>query len=220
SLSYIWGRDGLPFITENVFIPVDEPGGTNIHSQLSFIRTHIIGADLATSLAGIGLWAEAAAFLPEHDAIMTNDLSAFYPFSPVPVVMDTVILEKTKPYIKYIIGGDYIFADGSYLNVQYLHGFIHERGNEELNDYFFMRYEKSFFSDKLKIAPVGGAFIVTDWSNIGDNYAIAYIPQIAYKATDDAEISCSAVIFDGKGSNLFANMQDYNMFIFKLKYNF
>jgi len=54
SLSYVWGRDGLPFATRNTFIPVDAFGGTNINSQLSFARTHIIGADLATSIAGIG----------------------------------------------------------------------------------------------------------------------------------------------------------------------
>ena len=72
------------FATRNTFIPVDAMGGTNINSQLSFARTHIIGADLATSIAGIGFWAEAAAFIPEKDVIMTNDLSAFYPLSPVP----------------------------------------------------------------------------------------------------------------------------------------
>jgi len=220
SLSYVWGRDGLPFSTKNTFIPVDTLGGLKINSQLSFIRTHIIGADLATSIAGIGFWAEAAAFIPEKDVIMTNDLSAMYPMSPVPVTMDTTLIKKTEPYVKFIVGGDYNFRDGSYLNVQYLHGFINEMGNKNLNDYFFMRYEKKFFNEKLKIAPIGGAFIITDWKNIKDNYAIAYMPQVIYKATDDIEITLSSAIFDGKGDNLFANLKDYNMFLFKLKYDF
>lgn len=220
SLSYVWGYDGLPFSTRNTFIPVDITGGTSIHSQLSFARTHIIGADLATSIAGVGFWAEAAAFIPDNDVIMTNDLSAFYPQSPVPVTQDSLVLDKTKPYIKFVIGGDYNFSDGSYLNVQYLHGFIHERGNENLNDYFFLRYEKTILNNKLKIAPIGGGFIVTNWDNIKDNYALVYMPEIAYKATDNAEITISTVIFDGKGDNLFANLKDYNMLMFKLKYSF
>ena len=220
SLSYVWGRDGLPFAIKNTFIPVDTLGGININSQLSYARTHIIGADLATSIAGVGFWAEAAAFIPEKNVIMTNDLSALYPLSPVPVTIDTTLLEKTKPYIKFVVGGDYNFSDGSYLNIQYLHGFIHERGNENLSDYFFIRYEKKFFDEKLKIAPISGAFIVTHWDKIKDNYAIAYIPQITYKATDDVEITLSAAIFDGKGDNIFANLKDYNMFMFKLKYSF
>jgi len=220
SLSYVWGRDGLPTAIRNIFIPVDTMGGIKINSQLEFTRNHIIGADLATSIAGIGFWAEAALFMPEKDVIMTNDLSAFYPMSPVSVTIDTTILDKKEPYIKFVVGGDYNFKDGSYLNFQYMHGFIHEKGNDNLKDYFFIRYDKKFFNEKLKIAPLGGAFIVTDWNNIKDNYAIAYMPQILYKASDDIEITLSTAIFDGKGDNLFAKLKDYNMFMFKLKYNF
>jgi len=220
SLSYVWGRDGLPTAIRNIFIPVDTMGGIKINSQLEFTRNHIIGADLATSIAGIGFWAEAALFMPEKDVIMTNDLSAFYPMSPVSVTIDTTILDKKEPYIKFVVGGDYNFKDGSYLNFQYMHGFIHEKGNDNLKDYFFISYDKKFFNEKLKIAPLGGAFIVTDWNNIKDNYAIAYIPQILYKASDDIEITLSTAIFDGKGDNLFAKLKDYNMFMFKLKYNF
>jgi len=220
SLSYVWGRDGLPFATRNTFIPVDALGGTNINSQLSFARTHIIGADLSTSIGGIGFWAEAAAFISEKNVIMSNDLSAFYPMSPVPVIQDSLILAKSKPYIKFVVGGDYNFADGSYLNIQYMHGFIHERGNENLNDYFFLRYDKKFFNEKLKVAPIGGGFIVTDWNNLKDNYALVYMPEVSYKATINSEITLSTVIFDGKGDNLFANLKDYNMLMFKMKYSF
>lgn len=220
SLSYVWGRDGFPFSTRNTFIPVDTVGGINVNSQLSFPRTHIICADLATSIAGIGFWAEAAAFISEKNIVMTNDLSALYPLSPVPVTQDTMLLDKTKPYIKFVFGGDYNFKDGSYLNFQYLHGFIHERGNDNLNDYFFLRYEKKFFNEKLKIAPISGGFIVTNWEDIENNYALIFAPEIVYQATDNTEISLGAVIFDGKGSNMFANLKDYNMFMFKLKYSF
>jgi hypothetical protein len=220
SLSYVWGYDGLPFATKNTFIPVDTLGGININSQLSYARTHIIGADLVTSIAGFGVWAEAAAFIPGKDVIMTNDLSAFYPMSPVPVTHDSLVLDNTKPYIKFVVGGDYFFSDGSYLNVQYLHGFIHERARENLNDYLFLRYEKTFLNNKLKITPIGGGFIVTDWDNIKDNYALAYMPEIVYKATINSEITLATVIFDGKGDNLFSNLKDYNMFMFKMKYSF
>jgi hypothetical protein len=220
SFSYVWGFDGLPFATKNTFIPVDALGGINIHSQLSYARTHIIGADLVTSIAGFGVWAEAAVFIPEKDVMMTNDLSALYPTSPVPVTQDSLILDKSKPYIKFVVGGDYFFSDGSYLNVQYLHGFIHERARENLNDYFFLRYEKTFLNDKLKITPIGGGFIVTDWNNMKDNYALVYMPEIAYKATTNSEITLSTTIFDGKGDNLFSNLKDYNMFMCKLKYSF
>lgn len=220
SLSYVWGYDGLPVVNRNTFMPVDMLGGININSQLSYARTHIIGADLAASISGIGIWAEAAAFISKKDVVMTNDLTAFYPLSPVPVTTDTTILDKKEPYIKFVVGGDYNFSDGSYLNFQYLHGFIHERGKENLNDYFFMRYEKKFFNEKLNISPLSGAFIVTDWNKIENNYAFVYLPQVLYKATDDIGITLSAAIFEGKGQNFFAGLKDYDMLMFKIKYNF
>ena len=219
SLSYVWGRDGMPISTYNTFTPVDAMGGISIFSQLSFYRTHIFGADMAGSIGGVGVWAEAAAFLPKNEVIMTNNLSALYPMSPVPVTQDTTVLEK-KIYTKFILGADYNFANGAYLNFQYMHGFINERGKEALNDYFFVRLEKKFFEDKLKIAPVGGGFIVSDWSDVGNNYALIYIPEISYMATDNAEITLSAALFNGKGDNMFASMKDYNMMMFKLKYSF
>ena len=220
SLSYVWGYDGLPFITKNTLIPVDAFGGTSITSQLSYARNHILGADLATSIAGVGFWAEAAVFVADKDIVMTTDLTAFYPQSPVPVTQDSLVLDTSKPYLKFVVGGDYFFADGSYLNVQYVHGFFHERASDPLNDYFFLRYEKSFFNEKLTVTPIGGGFIVTDWTDINENHAVVYKPEVMYKATVNSEITLSYAIFGGKGDNLFAGLKDYNMLMFKLKYNF
>jgi hypothetical protein len=219
SLSYVWGRDGMPISTYNTFNPVDAMGGISINSDLSFYRTHIFGVDMASSVGGVGVWAEAAAFLPESEVVMTNDLSAMYSLPLGSVVQDSVILEK-EVYVKFVLGADYNFSDGSYLNFQYMHGFINERGTDALNDYFFVRYEKKFFDDKLKIAPIGGGFIVSDWDDIGNNYAIVYVPEISYMATDNAEIIINAAIFDGKGDNIFSGLKDYNMMMFKLKYSF
>lgn len=219
SLSYVWGYDGMLFATYNTFVPVDAVGGININSQLSFNRTHIFGADIAGSIGGVGVWAEAAAFLPKNEVIMTNDLSAFYPESPIPVTKDSVVLEN-EMYLKFVIGADYNFVNGIYLNVQYLHGFMNERGTDNLNDYFFVQLDKKFFDDKLKIAPLAGGFIVSDWDDTENNYAIVYMPSISYMATDNAEITLSTALFDGKGDNMFANLSDYNMMMFKLKYSF
>lgn len=214
SLSYVYGRDGLPLANKNTFTPVDTMGGVNINSQLIFPRTHIIGADLAGSIGSIGIWAEAAAFIPEDKITMFNDLTGF----GMPL-MDTVILND-EPYFKFVIGADYTFGDGSYLNFQYLHGFIHERGVDALNDYFMFAYEKKIFDEKLKITPIGGGFIVSDWDDIENNYAMIFAPQISYQATDNAEITIGAFILDGKGSNIFASVKDFDEVFFKVKYSF
>ncbi len=212
SLSYIWGRDGFPMGTRNTCTPVDAMGGIDVKTELSFFRTHIFGADFAGSIKGVGVWAEAAVFLPENEVVMTNE----YPGLPSE---DITVLDK-EAYVKFVLGADYNFANGGYFNCQYIHGFINERGTDDIDDYFFVRYEKKFFDDKLKVIPLAGGYIVSDWDDVKNNYAIVYNPNISYMATDNAEITLGVAFFEGKGDNMFANMTDYNMALFKLKYSF
>ena len=219
SLSYVYNRDGLPVTNYNTFIPVDTIGGVTIQSQAFYPRQHIFGADLAGAIGSVGVWAEAAMFLPEEEVVMSNNLSLLYPQSPEPVIVDTVVLEK-KPYVKFVVGADYTFGDGSYFNFQYLHGFIHERGAKNLNDYFMMGYEKKFFAEKLKIVPLAGGFVVADWDDIQNNYAIIYAPTVSYYPNDNTEINIGIRILDGKGDNTFAKVTDKDEFVFSLKYNF
>ena len=219
SLSYVYGRDGLPLANYNTFTPVDTLGGVNIKTSMFFPRMHIIGADLAGSIGSIGIWAEGAAFIPDEAITMSTDLSAFYPMSPVPVIQDTIILED-KPYFKFVIGTDYTFGDGSYLNFQYLHGFIHERGKDAINDYFMAGFEKKFFDEQLKLTPLAGGFIVADWEDIKNNYAFIYAPMVSYYPNDNAEINFGVRLLEGKGNNMFASVKDKDEFFFKLKYSF
>lgn len=220
SFSYFWGYDGLPYASFNTLSPAGFSGETDLRTQLSYYRTHIFGADLAGSLAGIGIWAEAALFKPNRDVVMTSDLSALYAQPPLSVILDSTLLQKSNPWLKFVLGADYHFKDGSYLNLQYMHGFVHERGIAGLNDYFFIRFEMKFFGEKLKISPLSGGFAIDDWHAIKENYAIAYMPEINYKINENTEIMLSAVILDGKGKNLFAGLKNTDSFICRFKYSF
>jgi hypothetical protein len=214
SLSYVWGYHGLPVPLHNNITFVNEIGGVHVHSTEGFSRQHIFGADLAGSVGSVGVWAEAAAFLPENSITMTNELNGI-PFSE----LDSIILKK-EVFVKYLVGFDYTFREGSYFNFQYLHGFVNELGQGNLNDYFVLAYEKSFLEDKLQINPITGAFIVSDWKNVVDNYAIAWVPSIAYRPVLNAEIQLGAYVYAGKGANLFVNLVNYDMVFFKVTFSF
>ncbi len=215
SLSYVWGRDGFPTPGYTTITQGENTGGLNIDVNSIFFRQSIFGADMATSIGGIGFWAEAAAFLPQDEVVMTTDLTAVIPG----LTMDSVVLKK-EVFVKFVVGGDYNFANGMYLNFQYLHGFVGERGCGSLNDYFFTQYQMKFFEDRLKLSPISGAFIVSDWSDIPNNYAVIFAPELSYMATDNLEIILSTPLFFGKGDSMFAKLTDYNMFMFRLKYSF
>ena len=220
SISYLKAIDPLPYVKDIIFTPADMEGGVDLKSVLNYSDNTILGADMATSVGGIGLWAEAAIYIPERDVIMTSNLTALYPMAQYPVLQDSLLLGRRRAYVRFVAGGDYNFRDGSYINIQYMHGFLHERGAANLSEYLFIRYEKGLYNDKVKISPINGALVVKEWREISENYAVAYMPEITYQASPNSRFLLSAALFTGKGENLFANQKKNNMLIFKYKYNF
>ena len=214
SISYVYGFDGLAVPIHNSITPINLEGGVDIKATTGFYRQSIFGADFAGSIGSVGVWGEAAGFLPDSKVVMTNDIGG----QPLPD-MDSLIVDN-ELYVKFVLGMDYTFREGSYINFQYLHGFIHERGRGNQNDYFMFGYEKAFFEDKLKIEPLTGGFIVSDWKDVSNNYAVIWAPSIKYKPIDNAEIQLGAYVFTGKGDNLFTNLTGYDMGFLKVKYSF
>ncbi len=223
SVSYLHGRETLPMIRDLDLTP-DMQGNTDVIADFYYPRVNIIGADMAGNIAGIGVWAEGAAFMPEEDLTITTrvhtwDLNQLPP-QPITLTQDTIVQEKNKPYFKYVLGADYNFPYDIYLNFQFIHGFLHERFKGQLNDYYFLRLEKTFFYGKLKIAPISGGLIVSDYKDLKNNYSVIYLPQVIYQPTINTEITLSAGIFGGKGKNLFSRLNDMDLLMLSVKYEF
>jgi len=217
SLSYIYGRDGLPQPTlAHLHF---SPEGFLLHTELLFPRHHILGADLAGSLGSVGIWAEAALFIPEKEIVLNISDNLPPGVFITPSSFDSVVLKK-EPYLKIVTGADYTFRNGIYVNLQYMRGFVHERGKGNMNDYLVLAMERSFFGDRLLLRPLAGGVAVSDWKKPGGNYALFYTPEITWRGIDNLELGLGAFFFDGKGDNIFAGLKDYNMLAVKAKVSF
>jgi hypothetical protein len=210
SVSYYYGRDDLPLLNKVTISPVDTLGTVDAAAEMIYPKMQVIGAEFAGSLLDAGIWGEAALTIPDEVEMQT-------------VIGDEIqksIALKDDPYCKLVFGGDYTFKNGIYLNTQYLHGFIHERGNDDLNDYLTFRFEKKFFNDELKIVPIGGAVSVTDWDDYENNYGLVINPELSFLPYDNIEMILGAFILDGKGSNMFSSLKDNDEVYFKAKVSF
>ncbi len=217
SLSYYNGRDDLPLVTAVEITPIGQSVNLQANVTLTYPRMRVLGADLAGALGSVGIWAEAALFFPEKQ-LRTLQYPDFQSFPNTITVTETAL--DDKPYLKWVLGGDYTFKGGWYVNVQFLHGFLHERGAEELNDYVLARVEKRFLNDALKVVPFGIALAVPDWQQIRDNYGLAGGPEIAYFPADALEIAIGAYLITGKGNNLFSRIKDFDEGFVKVTYSF
>jgi len=213
ALYYSYIYDALPSPLKNV-VKLITFTSLDLTTYENFFRQHNAGLSFSTSLFNIGCWGEFSVFMPQEEIIMSTYL---YP-STTPL-MDSLMLEK-KPYFKYLAGIDYTFRTGTYFNLQYLHGFYHERGNENMNDYFTFQVFQKFFSDKLKIVPLSGAFIIADWEDISNNYALILNPEVTYAPNDNAELGIGYRYINGNGGSTFALVKDKDEFFVKFKYSF
>lgn len=214
SLSYVYGRDDLPLARKVTFTPTGiTPGEVDIESELIYPRMHIVGMDMAGAIASVGVWAEAAVFF--HKKVkMTTDLSALGMGEQESIALND------KPYVKYVLGADYTFENGIYINGQYLHGFIHERGKDNLEDYFMFGLEWKLLNEKLKITPISGGIEIKDFKDIENNYALILSPGIAYHPVDNAEITLGARWIEGKKTTTFGRMKDNDELYLMIKYSF
>jgi hypothetical protein len=185
-----------------------------LHAEMIYPEMQVIGADMAGSIGSVGVWAEGALFIPDKVSMLTT--------VPTPYGMQTqqTIALDDEPYLRYVIGGDYTFKNGLYVNAQFIHGFFHERGNDNLNDYFAFWFEKRFFNDELKIVPFGGAIAINDWDNVKDNYGLVGNPEITYYPEDNVEIILGGYFLEGKGDNLFSKIKKFDEIYTKIKVSF
>lgn len=213
SLSYVYGRDDLPITRQITLIPTTTPGMVDIEMELMFPRMHIFGFDLAGALWDIGIWGEMAVFIPE-EVVLVTDLSGLGMGTQEMIVLDD------EPYVKYVVGTDYTFTNGIYLNAQYVHGFMHERGNELLEDYLMFGAEWTSGDGKWTLRPVQGGLEIKDLGDFQNSYATIFSPEITFKPSDGVELTSGYRMIDGKPSTTFGKMKDFDEIFFKLKYSF
>jgi hypothetical protein len=213
SLSYLYVRDCLPLVDSVVVSPTATPGSVNVDTNLLYPREHIFGADTAGSIASVGVWAEAAVFLPEK-VTLTEDTTLLGGGIQESVALDS------SPYVKFVVGADYTFPGNVYLNVQYLHGFFQEQGADNLEDYFVFGLDWKLFDDRITISPLGVVLEIKDWRDLRHNCAILAAPSLTILPIDNAELIVGVHWIQGASTTTFGKLDGNNEVFLQAKYSF
>ena len=84
-----------------------------------------------------------------------------------------------------------------YLNGQYLHGFVQERGASNLEDYFVFALDWKLLDDKLTISPLGVVVEIKNWKDIPNNYGILAAPSVSFVPVDNAQLTIGLHLIQG-----------------------
>jgi hypothetical protein len=197
SMSYYSGRSGFPVATGATLTP-DGSDGVDVHSTLAYPRMDVLGADMSGTLRDVGVWAEVGVFFPE-EVWATLDGTA------VEGERSEFLTLPDEPFVRYVVGGDYTFHSGLYINGQLVHGFVHELGRAALHDYIAGGVEKRFRSDTVKLT-LAVAVELPDIMDPGDDYAIIGMPEIAYHPWDGGEVALGARFIEATGRTNFGQL--------------
>jgi len=204
SVSYFYGRDDIP-IANRIDITSINVTAVDVNISMSYPKMHVIGYDLAGSIWDVGLWTELGCFIPEK--IERNTY-----LNGILIQQETTL--KDNPYFKYVIGSDYTFNAGFYINIQYIRGFFIERG-DNLGDYIMAGIEKKFLNDSLKTS-LRSAVEITDIDNPG----FMPSPEISYLPNDNTEVIIGAIILEGEEGTTFGQFKSLDEMYLKFKYSF
>ncbi|MEA2031077.1 MAG: hypothetical protein U9N55_05735 [candidate division Zixibacteria bacterium] len=210
SLSYVYNRDEWAIPTTLGITKDSASDSVDVHMTLEYPRQHVVGMDMAGTIGDVGVWAEGALFLPEKK---------IYTRVTFPEETQEQLALDNKPYLKYVVGGDYTFRNGIYINAQYLHGFFTDRGAGNLEDYFLIAFEKKFFHEDLKVRTVFAAE-VANFSDFKDHSAFFGGPEVTYYPRDNVELIAGSFLLEGDTSTQFGQFKSNDEIYIKVKYSF
>ncbi|MBW2148505.1 MAG: hypothetical protein JRI22_15935 [Deltaproteobacteria bacterium] len=217
SLSYFSGFDDLPIPSDILIDPLDplDPTKVRLEPTMTFPRMDVIGFDVAGEAFTVGYWAEFAAFFPQEVTMNTHSNDPALQAALTGMGMGETVVLEDEPYYKYAIGFDYTFEWKMYVNCQYMHGFFHERGEDNLEDYILARVEQDFLRDTLKVS-LGGGMEINDDNDQGN----IVIPEVSYKPMDAVELTVGAFFLEGENGTLFGDWKEMDQLYVKGRVDF
>jgi len=183
ALYYYHGNAAVPSL-------VSLSAGETVNARFLYPGLQMIGADLSGDLWGMGLWAEAAWFIPE-EVTASARLPVLLNGTPQFLTQKFHLFEKS--YFKYVIGADYHFGSGFYANIQFLRGFFDEADfSEDTNTFFgissgqFFGELESYLVSRLKYGNPAGTLKIGLGSlyEISDSNSFSLLPSLEWKVAD------------------------------------
>jgi hypothetical protein len=222
SLSYAYCRDDFPLLYKKVVAPVEGaalslPMNVDIDAYLRYPRLHAAGFDAAGAIGQVGIWAEAAMFFPEKVRMINeyrfSNLLPLLPLLPQSTQQEinaelnkNELAQDDEPYVKFVAGFDYTFPADIYVNLQYVHGLVYERG-DSLEDFVLGNLDWNLCNNKAKFTPIGVGLEIKDYGDLKNNYAVIGQPKITWLPVDNAELSLGAHLIDGTHSTHFGKIE-------------
>ncbi|MDD3803515.1 MAG: hypothetical protein PHW02_03890 [bacterium] len=212
SVFYGYTRTHTP-LPENVTVEMVSLTSARADLEFFFPRMQTGGFSISLSAGEVGLWGDFSANYVSQTEY-TIDLS-----DVGRGVIDTFSM-KSKYFFNCLLGMDYTFPGGFYMNIQYAHGMRGEYGEEMMHDYIFVGTRLPLFNEKIVAEPLNMSYEISDFDMITKRGAIVAYPKITLKSMDNLEISAALIYVSATTGTNFSRINGYDGLELGLKYYF
>ena len=227
SVSWAHARENIPYPYKFIAsTTIEAPGQEHCSGDVSCLVMNLdsldliypevdtIGFNFRGSLGDVGLWGELAVNFPEK---VDLHIQASDPLGNEQPEMVLPGLDG-EPYTKWVLGGEYTFSGGYYMNLQWIHGFFTEMSGHKVHDYLFVVFRKSLLSERLLMElSLGGELD----HNLG-NDAIGAMgdARLTYKPYDGAEIAIGYLMSRGEDGTTLDSFEQLDQVYLRFRSDF
>lgn len=174
-----------------------------------FPEMNVYTFDYTTSIEGFGFWGELGVYDYDKEETLIN----------TPSSISTQEIFSGEPYSSYVLGTDYSFMNGLYINLQYAYGLPYVRGKDLLEDYIMFSLKDTFFNSFLEV-DLSHMLGFKRKKPIKYNYEIMVTQEIKTTYFDNIIIGLIFSEIYAKGDVLFYSWQEYDYMEFYVTYSF
>lgn len=201
SMQYAYTRDCMPWTSGVSITQGALPIFIYVNAELFYPRMHIAAASARGSIRGAGVWAEGALFIPEENSYIIDMTGAGGSSKDASNI-------EGKMYAKCIAGMDYLFENGYYLNVQYLHGFPGEAGEENINEFMTISLRMPLFDGKVEFNPLDLSIGIQDEGSIYNRFSAVFMPSAVFKPSGGVALEVKYLEYMGSDESILSNIAD------------
>jgi hypothetical protein len=227
TISYARARESIP-VPKRVeasaeLVAADDPGCADEDGcislafddvELIYPWVHVLGFNLRGSIWDIGVWGEAALIFPQGVELATVARDPLGNELPVPGLTSI----DDEPYTKWVLGAEYTFSGGYFVNLQWVHGFFVELSGHKLHDYLFLVFRKAWLADTLELEiNLGGEL---DHNRGRDALGWLFNTQLSYAPYDGSKIVLGYLMSRGEAGTTFDMFEQLDQAYLKFRVDF
>ncbi len=193
----------LGFVYENGYATIPLPVNFDTMTMTlknQYMPVQKVGATVSGAIGDISTWGELTYNIPKEDFFDPEFIALLEKLDENLDDEDKDIVFTDEAYVSGLVGADYFFKNGAYINLQLIHGLPQQVTKNMLSTALVGETYKTFAADRLKL-DLTGIFDITNKGRVVS-------PKVEFTATPSTKVWLKGTFFGGDEDTVYDKLKD------------